>query len=191
MQVRKKRIYRIGLGIVLGSLVTCGASGAAAVYIGPGKILGPSYQEVHGTECRTVAATKTKDSDGIWIRQYIVADAQDDLTRMRTALRVAEAIVKEQSPHLVQVSVVDAGNPGTVASMRGRAIGAQVTIIPKPVTEAESNFGPYSGFSIQGSASTDGEFHGIRFEAIREDLEAMASKFEELKGCAAAPGEGA
>lgn len=191
MQVRKKRIYRIGLGIILGSLVLCGASGAAAVYMGSGKILGPSYEEVHGTECRTVASTKTKDSDGIWIRQYIVADAQDDLTRMRTALRVAEAIVKEQSPHLVQVSVVDAGNPGTIASMRGRAIGAQITIIPKPVTEAESSFGLYSGFSIQGSASTDAEFYGIRFEAMREDLEAMSSKFEELKGCAVASGEGA
>jgi len=191
MQVRKERIYRIGLGIVLGSLVLCGASGAAAVYIGPAKLLGPSYEEVYGVECRTVAATKSKDPDGLRIRQYIVADAQDDLTRMRTALRVAEAIRKEQSPHLVQVSVLDAGNPLTVASMRGRAIGAQVTIIPKPVTEAESNLGPYSGFSIQGAASADGEFHGIRFDAMREDLEAMASRFKELKGCATASGEGA
>ncbi len=191
MQMRKRRIYRIGLGVVLGALVLCGASGAAAVYIGPKKILGSSYEEVHGVECRTVAVTKTKDAEGLWIRQYVVADAQDDVTRMRTALRVAEAIRKEQSPHLVQVSVVDASNPATIASMRGRAIGAQVTIISKPVTETETKFGPYSGYSIQGLASTDGEFHGIRFDAVREDLEAMAAGFEELKGCTAASTEGA
>jgi hypothetical protein len=186
MKTRRQRIYKLGLRAFLGVLVLCGATGAAALYIGPDVIVGPSFEELHGVGCRTVVATKTRDPDGLWIRQYVVADTQDDEVRLRTALRVAESIRREQSPHLVQVSVVDAANIATLSTMRGRAIGAQVTIIPSPVTDAETLAGPISGFSVQGAASTDGEFYGIRFDSTREDLKAMAARFEEVRGCSAA-----
>lgn len=184
MNARRQRIYKVGFRVIAVALVLCGASGAAAVYVGAKSFVGPSYEDLHGVECRSVASTKTKDADGIWIRHYIVAEAKDDLARLRTALRVAEFIRKEQSPHLVQVSVVDSATPKALSSMRGRAIGAQVTLIPEPVNEIEKQAGTHSGYSVQGLASPDGEFHGIRFDAMKEDLEVMIGSFREVKGCA-------
>ncbi|WP_312405431.1 hypothetical protein [Rhizobium sp.] len=161
------------------------------MYVGPEAIIGPSDIELHGIDCRTVASTKMRDAHGTWIRQYIVADTEDDLIRLRTASRVAEAIRKDEAPHLVQVSVVDDANAASRSDMRGRAIGAQVTIIPEPVADFEIQAGRYSGFSMQGAAGADGNFYGVRFDVPQQDIGSMIDGFREVRGCPAGAPSGA
>ena len=43
--------------------------------------------------------------------------------------------------------------------------------------------GELSGFSIEGEAGSDGEFHGLRFDAKPEDLAAIAAGFADATGC--------
>ena len=179
MQVRGKHAYRI----LLATLFLGGASGAAAVYVGPAAVMGPSFAEIHGVDCSTVASVKATDGHGLVIRQFVVANADDDIARFRTALRVAEAVRREQSPHLVQVSVVDGNGPNLLSAMRGRAIGAKVTLIGDPATDVETQAGAASGFSIRGPAGLDGAFYGIRLEAMPEDMERMSARFAEVSGC--------
>lgn len=191
MRIRRQNLYRLGLRAFLGALVLSGASGAAAVYVGPESFIGPSDVQLHGVDCRTVASTKMRDAHGIWIRRYIVADTEDDLVRLRTASRVAESIRKDEAPHLVQVSVVDDANAAALSKMRGRAIGAQITIIPEPVADIEIETGRYSGFSLQGAAGADGNFYGVRFDTPQEDIGSMIDGFREIRGCLAEAPSGA
>ena len=186
MRLDRQRIYTIGLRAFAVALVLCGASGAAAVYVGKEQILGPSFKAVHGADCLTVAVTRAKDAHGLLVRQFISANADDDLMRLRTALRVAEATKKEQAPHLVQVSVIDERGPETLSKMRGRAVGAKVTLIRDPATDAEKS-GAFSGFSVMGSAGPDGKYYGIRYDAALEDIKAMSAQFEEVTGCSSEP----
>lgn len=183
MQANRPRLKRIAVRLFLGSLVLCGTSGAAAVYLGPDVLIGPSFEEVHGVECQTLVKTRKRDRDGPWIRQFIAVKTDDDRVRLRTALRVAKSVQHAESAHVVQVTVIDPGGPIQMSEMRGRAIGAQVTLIPDPMNDVEKKAGTYSGFSIQGATSSDGEFHGIRLEALPEDLAAISGDFTEITGC--------
>jgi len=182
MQERRRRILRISLAVLFGALCVGGAGGAAAVYYGPEELLGLSAEK-SGADCQTIASTKARDRDGIWIRQFIVTEPVDEQVRIRTALRVAESLRKVEAGHLIQISVLDSKGPTTVSGMRGRAIGAQVTLILSPVSDAEKQKGEFSGFSMEGGAGSDGEFHGLRFNAKPEDLAAIAADFAEATGC--------
>ena len=182
MQERRRRILRISLAVLFGALCVGGAGGAAAVYYGPEELLGLSAEK-SGADCQTVATAKARDRDGIWIRQFIVTEPVDEQVRIRTALRVAESLRKLEAGHLIQISVLDSKGPTTVSGMRGRAIGAQVILIPSPVSDAEKQKGEFSGFSIEGGAGSDGEFHGLRFNAKPEDLAAIAAGIDDATGC--------
>ncbi|MBB6182167.1 hypothetical protein [Pseudorhizobium flavum] len=183
MQGRDKLTYRIALRVLLGVLLLCGASGAAAVYVGPAAVMGPSFADTHGVDCRTVATMKSNDGHGLVVRQFVAANADDDLVRFRTALRVAEALRNQQTPHLVQVSVMDTDGPSSLSRMRGRAIGAKITLIGNPATDVEAQAGTVSGFSVWGPAGPDGSFYGIRLDAMPEDIEKMLSELEKISGC--------
>jgi hypothetical protein len=116
-------------------------------------------------------------------RIYGIVPVSFDLSvRFRTAL-VPTPLRKVEAGHLIQISVLDSKGPTTVSGMRGRAIGAQVTLIPSPVSDVEKQKGEFSGFSIEGGAGSDGEFHGLRFNAKPEDLAAIAAGFDDATGC--------
>ena len=183
MQERRRKVYRIGLKVLLGALFLCGASGAAAVYVGPAGVMGPSFADINGAECKTVATVKATDGHGLLVKQFVVASADDDVVRLRTALRVATALRQEQSPHLVQVSIIDANGPTLLAAMRGRAVGAKVTLLANPANDVETRAGPASGFSVIGPAGPDGSFYGIRLDAMPEEIKRMSAAFEEISTC--------
>lgn len=187
MQERCGRMLRIGLLTLGGLVVLCGAAGGAAVYIGPEKILGLPVSEVDGVDCRVAATIRDRDADGWWVRQFIVTEPVDDRIRILTALRVAQSLSEAGKIHLVQVSVLDPSGPMTMSGMRGRAIGAQVTLIPGRVSQVEKQAGEMSGYTVQGAVGSDGEFHGLRVDLMPEDLVEMAEGFGDITGCSEQP----
>ena len=127
----KVRLSKKVVAITVGVLVICAGSGAAAVYVGTDKLLGPSYLDVNGLECTTLQTDRIKRDKRNWIRKYVVSDKPGDgMARIRTALRVARAVQEKEKADLVQVSVLDKSGPTERAEMRGRVIGAQVVYIP-------------------------------------------------------------
>ena len=180
----KIRLSRTFLLIIGGVTVLGGGSGAAAVYIGADKLLGPSYASLNGLECTTVETVKIKKADRYWIRKYITTDGSPDgMSRLKTALRVARTVQQAEKPDLVQVTVLDAAGPTERAMRRGRAIGAQVVYIPDLSKAPEGVAAqPIKAFYIDGAPDA-GEFWGLRIELPQEDAEYLSAKLTDNADC--------
>ena len=181
----KFRLSKKVVAVTVGVLVICAGSGAAAVYVGADKLLGPSYLEINGLECRTLKTDRIKRDHRNWVRKYVVSDTPGDgMARIRTALRVARAVQEKEKADLVQVSVLDKAGPTERAEMRGRVIGAQVVYIPdlaKAPDGAQAQI--YSAYYVDGSPTPKGEFFGLRMDVPLEDVEALTAKLTDKADC--------
>jgi hypothetical protein len=121
----------------------------------------------------------------LWMRKYITLENADGPTRIRTALRIAGMLAKNNAVDLVQVNVLDAHGPATRAEMRGRAIGAEVVIAlaPKYLPDMKQ---PFTASYYEGFASPEGRFYGkhvaLDIPAIQKLMVAMKSGVE-LEPC--------
>ncbi len=181
----KVRLSKKVVAITVGVLVICAGSGAAAVYVGTDKLLGPSYLDVNGLECTTLQTDRIKRDKRNWIRKYVVSDKPGDgMARIRTALRVARAVQEKEKADLVQVSVLDKSGPTERAEMRGRVIGAQVVYIPDLAKAPDgAQVQTYSAYYMDGSPTPKGEYFGLRMDVPLEDVEALSAKLTDKADC--------
>ncbi|WFU86733.1 hypothetical protein QA644_16740 [Rhizobium sp. CC1099] len=194
------RIFRPSrkLVIVIGGLALfIGASGGVALYIGRDNIIGQVLEEANGVSCTDVNLVTIKKQDRVWIRKYIKTEPTDGMTRVKTALRVAQAIYAQERPDLVQVVVLDENGPTLRSDIRGRAIGADVVYIPHPDQLVEGlNGKPYTARYYDGQASENGLFFGERIDLPDEEIQALNASFKQRSDCidptavAATAGEG-
>lgn len=179
------RIPRKLLFVISGITLLGGGSGAAAVYVGADRLLGPSYADLNGPKCTTVATMRIKKADRYWIRKYVTTEGKGDgLSRLKTALRVAQTVQRAEKSDLVQVTVLDAAGPTERARMRGRAIGAQVVYIPDldKVPEGAA-VQPINAYYVDGAADQSGQFWGLRIDLPQEDAEAISAALTDDANC--------
>ncbi|MFD1746849.1 hypothetical protein ACFSE1_15340 [Rhizobium helianthi] len=181
MKGLKLRLSRT-LILVIGGVLLVGGSGAAALYIGSDRLLGPSYESINGLECTTLQEMKLNRDQRTWVRRYVFTSGGDGPARLRTAVRVAKAVQKSAKADLIQITVLDKSGPTQRAAMRGRAIGAQVVYIPDTSKAPDPNDPVYSAFYIEGTAS-NGEFFGLRISPPVEDIEKIAAELTDGADC--------
>lgn len=168
--------------MILGGLLLIGGSGAAALYVGADKLLGPSWEEENGLVCTTLQDIKLKRDGHFWVRRFVFAEGGDGPQRLKTAVRVAKAVQKAEKADLVQITILDKNGPTQRAAMRGRAIGAQVIFIPDLSKAPDPSDATLSGFYVEGAAS-HGEYFGLKISPPLEDIEAMAAGLKDLADC--------
>lgn len=177
------RLSRKFVFILGGLLLLGGTTGAAAVYIGADRILGPSYQQLNGAACTSVTTVNIKKKDRFWVRKFIRTEATDGLTRVRTALRVAQAAYEKDKPDLVQVIVLDSNGPTDRAAMRGRSVGADVIYIAHPEKIPEdSQQAAYSAYYSDALPSS-GQFYGQRIDMPLDDIKTVIAALNDKAGC--------
>ncbi|MCK8778963.1 hypothetical protein M0654_03095 [Rhizobium sp. NTR19] len=190
MKGLKFRLSKKLIFVLMGSIVVLGGgSGAAAVFVGTDKILGPSYLELNGLSCTTIETVKIKRNKRYWVRKFVVADGQGDgMARLKTALRVAKAVQEKEKADLVQVAMLDKSGPTTRAQMRGRMIGAQVIYIPDTSKAPDGvTAQTYSAYYVDGTAAPSGEFYGMRIDLPLEDVEGMTARLTDTADCVDPP----
>lgn len=186
----KLRLSRT-LFAIIGGLVLIGGSGAAALFVVGDNLLGPSYQSVNGLECTTLQLVKIKRDQHYWVRKYVFTDGGDGISRLKTALRVARSVEASEKADLVQVTVLDKAGPTQRASMRGRAIGAQVVYIPDATRAPDLSDAQYSAFYVEGEPTKSGDFYGQRIDPTLESVEKIAASLTDGADCLSpiVPGE--
>ncbi len=185
MKVPKIHLSRKLMLIVGGVLVTLGGTGAAAVYIGADKLLGPSYAELNGLECTEVKTVKIQKKDRFWVRKFITTNEPGDgLARVKTALRVAKTLQETNKADLVQVVVLDANGPKDRSGMRGRAVGADVIYVPDPHhVPADVAARVLTARYADGLAAPNGEFFGERVDMLEADIQGLVAKLNDQTDC--------
>ncbi|MBU0834995.1 MAG: hypothetical protein KKH33_21735, partial [Alphaproteobacteria bacterium] len=171
--------------ILGGVLVTLGGTGAAAVYIGADKLLGPSYAELNGLECTEVKTVEIHKKDRFWVRKFITTDEPGDgLARVKTALRVAKTLQETKKADLVQVVVLDTSGPKDRSGMRGRAVGADIIYVPDPShVPEELSARVLTARYADGLAAPNGEFFGERVDMLEADIQALVAKLNDQTDC--------
>lgn len=180
----KIRFTRKMLWIFIGICVVCNATGAAAVFIGRDKLIGPSYSEVNGLSCMEVETVDIHRKDQIWVRKYVTVDKADGVNRIRTALRVAKAVADSRKVDLVQVVVLDKNGPTDRAGIRGRAIGADVVYIRDAAALPSGVKRPLlTARYVDGMANSSGEFYGTPVSVPTSNAAAIMSKMTDKVDC--------
>jgi hypothetical protein len=181
------RIFRPSrkLAVIIGGIsLLVGISGGAAIYMGKGELAGMPIDTTNGIACTDVNLVTIKKQDRLWIRKYIKTEPTDGMTRVKTALRVAQAVYEAQKPDLVQVVVLAANGPTLRSDIRGRAIGADVVYIPHPDKLAEGlDEKPYTARYYDGEAAENGLFFGERIELPAEEITALNAAFKDPSDC--------
>ncbi|ABC92413.1 hypothetical conserved protein [Rhizobium etli CFN 42] len=172
------------LAIMIGGVaLLAGVSGGAALYVGKDRLVGVSGGG-HGLECSDVNLVTIRKQDHLWVRKYIKTEPTDGMTRVRTALRVAQAVYAAQKPDLVQVVVLDENGPSLRADIRGRAIGADVVFIPHPDNTVPGlDDKRYTARYYDGKASENGLFFGERIELPADEIALISAGFKDPEDC--------
>jgi hypothetical protein len=185
VKVPKIHLSRKLMLILGGFLVTLGGTGAAAVYIGADKLLGPSYAELNGLECTEVKTVEIQKKDRFWVRKFITTNKPGDgLARAKTALRVAKSVQEAKKADLVQVVVLDPNGPKDRSGMRGRAVGADVIYVPDPShVPEEVSARVLTVRYADGAAAPNGEFFGERVDMLEDDIQALVARLNDQTDC--------
>lgn len=180
----KIRFTRKMVWIFIGICVVCNATGAAAVFIGRDRLIGPSYKEVNGMACMEVESVDIHRKDQIWVRKYVTVDKADGTNRIKTALRVAKAVADSRKVDLVQVVVLDKNGPTDRAGIRGRAIGADVVYIRDTASLPPGLKRPaLTARYVDGMANASGEFYGTPVTVPSSNAAAIMSKMTDKVDC--------
>ena len=184
--IPKIRVSRKMLLISLGLMVALGGSATAALYFTTDILTGEKEKPQAGGECVDIQTMVLKTpSKHLWLRKYIRMDNADGMERVRTALRIAGMLAKDNAVDLIHVSVIDSKGPEKRAEMRARAIGAEVLIAMKPQNLPEMTE-PAVARYYEGTPNPEGRFYGERvsldFEEIRKMMTSMRA-VEDKQDC--------
>jgi hypothetical protein len=182
---KKIRLPRKVMFLITGILVLSGASGAYAVYSGKETFLGvasPETPSVSGLACTTIETLKMRRNGQRWIRKYVSTESAAGVDRVRTALRIAGLLAKEEKADLYQVVVLDAAGPSDRADRRGAAIGAEVLFAPDP-TKLPSMSTPFIARYNDGKANTVGLFYGRQVALSTDDVKTTLTAMDDKSDC--------
>lgn len=180
----KIRLTRKMLWIFIGVCVVCNATGAAAVFIGRDRLIGPSYADLNGLSCMEVGSVDIHHKDQVWVRKYVSVDHADGVNRIKTALRVAKAVADSRKVDLVQVVVVDKNGPTDRSGIRGRAIGADVVYIRDPETlPAGVTRAKLTARYVDAEANSTGDFYGTTVNLPTNNAAAIMAKMTDKVEC--------
>jgi hypothetical protein len=180
----KIRLTRKMLWIFIGVCVVCNATGAAAVFIGRDRLIGPSYADLNGLACLEVGSVDIHHKDQVWVRKYVSVEHADGVNRIKTALRVAKAVADSRKVDLVQVVVLDKNGPTDRSGIRGHAIGADVVYIrdpktlPSGVTRAK-----LTARYVDAEATSNGDFYGTTVNLPTNNAAAIMAKMTDKVEC--------
>lgn len=191
------RLPRKVMFLITGVLVLSGASGAYAVYSGKDTFLGmagPEKPSLSGLACTTIETLKMRRNGQRWIRKYVSTESAAGVDRVRTALRIAGLLAKEEKADLYQVVVLDAAGPLDRAARRGAAIGAEVLFAPDP-SNLPGMSTPFVARYNEGKANTAGLFYGREVALSTDDVKTTLTAMDDKSDCfdpvaAAAAAEG-
>ncbi|MCV9998336.1 hypothetical protein OE766_08760 [Pararhizobium sp. YC-54] len=191
------RLPRKVMFLITGVVVLFGASGAYAVYSGKETFLGmvgPEKPSLSGLACTTIETLKMRRNGQRWIRKYVSTDSAAGVDRVRTALRIAGLLAKEEKADLYQVVVLDAAGPSDRAARRGAAIGAEVLFAPDPA-KLPGMSTPFVARYNDGKANTAGLFYGREVALSTDDVKTTLTAMDDKSDCfdpvaAAAAAEG-
>lgn len=182
---KKIRPPRKVMFVIAGALVLSGASGAFAVYSGKDALLGLGKEKapsLSGLACTTVETLKIRRNGQRWIRKFVSTETADGVDRVRTALRIAGLLAKEEKADLYQVVVLDQGGPRDRAGRRGAAIGAEVLFAPDP-TRMPGMSTPFVARYNDGKANTVGLFYGRDVALSTDDIKSTMTAMDDKSDC--------
>lgn len=161
------------LVVFIGGFVLVAGSAAAALMFAGDALLGPPEETIIGGECVDIQTMVVKTpSDQFWLRKFVRMDSTDGPTRVKTALRVAGLLAKDNAVDLVHVSIIDTKGPVKRSGMRARAIGAEVlfALHPEKLPDMKQ---PVVARYYDGSPNAAGEFFGKRVELDLGQIKTM------------------
>ncbi len=182
---KKIRLPRKVMFLIAGVLVLSGASGAFAVYSGKEAFLGamePDAPSPSGLACTTIETLKMRRNGQRWIRKYVSTESASGVDRVRTGLRIAGLLAKEEKADLYQVVVLDAAGPLDRAERRGPAIGAEVLFAPDPGKLSGMN-APFVARYNESKANTVGLFYGSEVALSAEDIKTTLTAMDDKSDC--------
>ncbi|WP_426239625.1 hypothetical protein [Pararhizobium sp. DWP1-1-3] len=182
---KKIRLPRKVMFVITGILVLSGASGAYAVYSGKETFLGmvgPQKPSISGLACTTLETLKMRRNGQRWIRKYVSTESAGGVDRVRTALRIAGLLAKEEQADLYQVVVLDAAGPSDRAGRRGAAIGAQVLYAPDP-SMLPGMSTPFVARYTDAKANSVGLFYGREIALSAEDVKTTLTAMDDKSDC--------
>ncbi|TWD47917.1 hypothetical protein FB480_1106 [Agrobacterium vitis] len=180
----KIRLTRKMLWIFIGVCVVCNATGAAAVFIGRDRLIGPSYADLNGLSCMEVGSVDIHHKDQVWVRKYVSVDHADGVNRIKTALRVAKAVADSRKVDLVQVVVLDKNGPTDRSGIRGHAIGADVVYIRDPkALPSGVNRPKLTARYVDAKATINGDFYGTTVNLPTNNAAAIMAKMTDKVEC--------
>ncbi len=178
------RIPRKFVVMIGGAAILIGCSGVLALYVGKDKLLDLASASPNGLQCTDVNLVTIRKDNRFWVRKYINTEPTDGLTRVKTALRVAKALYREQKPDLVQVVVLDRNGPTLRSDIRGRALGADVVYVPHPDKLADGSAeAPLTARYYNGDASAAGLFYGEQVTMLPQDIDAAIAGLKDYSDC--------
>lgn len=167
------RLSRKLLFITLGITVLLGGSGVTALYFGGQSLLVEGGENAIGGECVDIQTMVVKTpSNHLWLRKFIRMENASGHERVRTALRIAGNLAKNNAVDLIHVSVLDTHGPTKRADMRARAIGAEVLIALKPDNLPEMK-SPAMASYYEGPVSDAGRFYGDKVVVDIDEIGSM------------------
>lgn len=182
---KKIRPPRKVMFVIAGVLVLSGASGAFAVYSGKDALLGLGKEKapsLSGLACTTVETLKMRRNGQRWIRKFVSTESADGVDRVRTALRVAGVLARQEKADLYQVVVLDQAGPQDRAARRGPAIGAEVLFAPDPARMPGMST-PFVARYNDGKANTVGLFHGRDVALSTDDIKSTMTAMDDKSDC--------
>ncbi|CAN7223016.1 hypothetical protein LJR235_000765 [Pararhizobium sp. LjRoot235] len=182
---KKIRPPRKVMFVIAGALVLSGASGAFAVYSGKDALLGLGKEKapsLSGLACTTVETLKIRRNGQRWIRKFVSTETAGGVDRVRTALRIAGLLAKEEKADLYQVVVLDQAGPRDRAGRRGPAIGAEVLFAPEP-TGMPGMSTPFVARYNDGKANTVGLFYGRDVALSTDDIKSTMTAMDDKSDC--------
>lgn len=182
---KKIRPPRKVMFVIAGVLVLSGASGAFAVYSGKDALLGLGKEKapsLSGLACTTLETLKMRRNGQRWIRKFVSTETADGVDRVRTALRIAGVLAKEEKADLYQVVVLDQAGPQDRAARRGPAIGAEVLFAPDP-TRMPGMSTPFVARYNNGEANTVGLFYGRDVALSTDDIKSTMTAMDDKSDC--------
>lgn len=182
---KKIRPPRKVMFVIAGALVLSGASGAFAVYSGKDALLGLGKERapsLSGLACTTVEVLKIRRNGQRWIRKFVSTETAGGVDRVRTALRIAGLLARQEKADLYQVVVLDEAGPRDRARRRGPAIGAEVLFAPDP-TGMPGMSTPFVARYNDGTANTVGLFYGRDVTLSTDDLKSTMVAMDDTSDC--------
>lgn len=180
LSLPKIRLSRKLLIPLLGIFVLFGGTGAFAVIFGAQSLLRPHEESLIGGQCVHIQTALAETPSGqMRLEKFIRMENADDLTRVKTAMRVARIHSRNASVDLIRVVVLDTNGPLKRADMRIRAIGAEVIIAVDPHLVTELKY-PVIAKYVEGLASAEGRFYGKKVELSPSDIKTMMAAMPKI-----------